>query len=480
MPSSRTSSSPLLVRVAACLSLLTAAGCAASSHGDATMRAGTQQQAYASVYTNPGAASLQTSGTAVVSDTNAPPPSYATQAAQFEQVGVIDSSYAEPTQDLPNLVGYENLSSGDRVPVVVYVHTYPDPVETYARVRWSGRWYYNVQGSLVYWSEFYGGWVAYYSPPIYLTWAWNWHYPWISYGWGCGYYGCGWYWGGAGYYGWHAYGRPPGWYRPGVRYPPNRRPATAGRPSTPGVPSNGGSGKNPGNPGGGKPGKDSKGNLVQVRPADGLGDPSALRAPANGRNPPAPPRKPSATALAPSDPPRKPRQPIPSAGFPEGNVRSPGYPTPTSPSRAATYRPPTRQPRREPIRGGWSMPADGAPTTLRTPTPQPRGTGVIGGARTNPQPTTRTPQRPPNVTPSTSGNTTYRPTPSTPTNTRRPSKGTSSSSPQRSSSPTRRSSSPPTRRSSSPPRRSSSPPTRSSAPSRPPSSSKSRGSSSPR
>ena len=167
---------------------------------------------------------------------DAPPPTYATSAAQFEQVDVIASSYAQPTEQLPSLVGYDQLTTGEQVPVVVYVHTYQDPIDTYARVRWAGRWYYNVQGSLVYWSDFYGGWVSYYSPPIYLTWAWNWYYPWIAFGWGCGgYYGCGWYWGGPGYYGWHAYGRPPGWYGPGVTYPPPR-PARPGRPINPGVP----------------------------------------------------------------------------------------------------------------------------------------------------------------------------------------------------------------------------------------------------
>ncbi|MGB1699993.1 MAG: hypothetical protein ACPHRO_08580, partial [Nannocystaceae bacterium] len=134
----RTNPSTRLLRAAACLSLLMMGGCAAKAQGNATVRAAApQQQAYASVYTNPGAASLQTSA-AVVRDADAPPPSYATQAAQFEQVDVIASSYAQPTEELPTLVGYENLSTGDQVPVVVYVHTYPDPIETYARVRWSG------------------------------------------------------------------------------------------------------------------------------------------------------------------------------------------------------------------------------------------------------------------------------------------------------------------------------------------------------
>ena len=80
----RTNPSTRLLRAAACLSLLMMGGCAAKAQGNATVRASApQQQAYASVYTNPGAASLQTSA-AVVRDADAPPPSYATQAAQFE------------------------------------------------------------------------------------------------------------------------------------------------------------------------------------------------------------------------------------------------------------------------------------------------------------------------------------------------------------------------------------------------------------
>ena len=100
-----------------------------------------------------------------------------TDPAQFEGVTVTGQEYAPPTADVPDMVGYETFSSGDRVTVVTYVHTYPEPIETYPRVYWSGRWYYNVNGSMVFWSGYYGGWCYYWGPPPPLIWAWNYHYP---------------------------------------------------------------------------------------------------------------------------------------------------------------------------------------------------------------------------------------------------------------------------------------------------------------
>ena len=123
----------------------------------------------------------------------------------------IDDAYAyeEPPAEAPQgAVGYETLSDDTKVVVVQYVHTYPEPLDTFPRVYWSGRWYYNVHGDFVYYSDWYGGWVYYYGPPAPLVAYWNSYYPWAPYYWGMGYYGAGWYWGGVGVYGYHAYGLP--------------------------------------------------------------------------------------------------------------------------------------------------------------------------------------------------------------------------------------------------------------------------------
>ena len=67
------------------------------------------------------------------------------EPGEFQGVYVDAQGYAEPTSDNPNLVGYDTLNSGERVQVVEYIHTYPDPIETYPQVWWSGRYYYNVK-----------------------------------------------------------------------------------------------------------------------------------------------------------------------------------------------------------------------------------------------------------------------------------------------------------------------------------------------
>jgi len=132
----------------------------------------------------------------------------------YEDVYVAEQQYVEqqaaPVQSGgdPQVVGYDTLSDGTRVEVVTYVHTYPDPIDTYPRVYWAGNWYYNVNGDFVYWSPAYGGWVYYWGPPAPLVACWNVYYPWAPYYWGVGFYGAGWYWGGVGYYGYHAYGLP--------------------------------------------------------------------------------------------------------------------------------------------------------------------------------------------------------------------------------------------------------------------------------
>jgi hypothetical protein len=126
----------------------------------------------------------------------------------YQDVYVADQTYSEQVVEGRQVVGYDTLSDGTRVEVVTYVHTYPDPLDTFPRVYWGGSWYYNVNGDFVYWSPAYGGWVYYWGPPAPLVSCWNVYYPWAPYYWGVGFYGAGWYWGGVGYYGYHAYGVP--------------------------------------------------------------------------------------------------------------------------------------------------------------------------------------------------------------------------------------------------------------------------------
>ncbi len=157
---------------------------------------------------------------------------------------VPPEALAEGSEVPPDLVGYETLSDGQQVKVITYVHTYPEAIETYPRVYWSDRWYYNVNGNFVFYSPYYNNWCYYWGPPYPLVSAWNVYYPWAPYAWGWGYYGHGYYWGGAAYHGWHAYGAPPQHYRP--VQPSRGGPTNAGRHSMNADP--GGSGPNPGRP----------------------------------------------------------------------------------------------------------------------------------------------------------------------------------------------------------------------------------------
>ncbi len=113
--------------------------------------------------------------------------------------------YDDAPAEYPEALGYDELSNGEQVVVVEYVHTYPDEIQTFPEVAWAGRTYYNVHGDFVYWVDGWG-WCYYLGPPAPLVTYWNGYYPWAPYAWGVGYYGPGWYWGGVGMYGYHAYG----------------------------------------------------------------------------------------------------------------------------------------------------------------------------------------------------------------------------------------------------------------------------------
>ncbi|MBC8068982.1 MAG: hypothetical protein IAG13_11665, partial [Deltaproteobacteria bacterium] len=137
------------------------------------------------------------------------------EPGKYDDIYVADSTYVERTTTTTtttttdgNPIGYDTLSDGTKVEVVTYVHSYPEPIETFPRVYWGGRWYYNVNGDFVFFNDTYNGWSYYWGPPAPLVSCWNGYYPWAPYYWGSGFYGAGWYWGGVGYYGYHAYGLP--------------------------------------------------------------------------------------------------------------------------------------------------------------------------------------------------------------------------------------------------------------------------------
>jgi hypothetical protein len=189
------------------LALSFAGGCARSSepesiHPDAMTRTvAATPAAYETVYVQ---------STAYATPTGAP------QANGYAIPGEAPVDPEAQTQanieNPPDLVGVETLSDGSQVKVVTYVHTYPEPIESYPRVWWSDRWYYNINGNFVYYSPYYNGWVYYWGPPAPLVYAWNYYYPWVPYSYGWGFYGAGWYWGGPGYWGYHAWGVPPAYY----------------------------------------------------------------------------------------------------------------------------------------------------------------------------------------------------------------------------------------------------------------------------
>ena len=130
-----------------------------------------------------------------------PPSTAATETVIYQDIYIeTEEAAPQPTEEIPDLVGYETLSSGDRVEVVTYVHTYPQAIETYPTVYWGGRYYYNVNGNFVFYSSYYHGWCNYWGPPQPLVYAWNYYYPMHPYYWGVGYYGPGYYWGGVGHH----------------------------------------------------------------------------------------------------------------------------------------------------------------------------------------------------------------------------------------------------------------------------------------
>jgi hypothetical protein len=296
----------------------------------------------------------------------APPPTgtYQQQAYQvgdtpaanyaYSDVYVQDQYFADPFEQQPaEMIGYETMSTGEQVVVVTYVHTYPEAIETFPRVYWAGRWYYNVHGSFVFWDPYWSVWSYYWGPPAPLVVCWNYHYPWVAYSWGVGYYGPGWYWGGVGYYGYHAYGRPPDYWRPS--HSPNGDPGgpTGGRPSTP--PNNGGGGGTTGveasgnrdvTAGGTQPGRAPTQPTVAAGGTNVQAPAQPGRAGAAGTNVDAG-RTPVASRIEPSKPPRAPvastRAPVasttanpPRARVPNNVVIHSSSPTATRP----TYSPP--------------------------------------------------------------------------------------------------------------------------------------------
>ena len=197
---------------------LTTSACGRSSR-DAQSQAPVHGHQHAGVgysstptYPNPGSDYASAGGYPIPES----PQHEAGQTVDSDQIYVTEQNYAETETEVPDQLGYETLSNNERVTVVTYVHTYPEAIDTYPRVYWAGRWYYNVHGSFVWWDPYFDSWCYYWGPPVPLIAVWNYHYPWVAFHWGVGYYGPSWYWGGVGYYGYHAYGRPPTHYQPPV------------------------------------------------------------------------------------------------------------------------------------------------------------------------------------------------------------------------------------------------------------------------
>ena len=146
------------------------------------------------------------------------------------------------------LIGHETYEN-QRLEVVQYIHGYVQPVESYPVVTWAGRSYYNIEGSLVFYSADVGAWVYYWTPPAQLIYVWNDRFPAQQYVWADGCYGTSWYWGGVRDDGFHRYAttgyRP--WYPP---VPPSGRPQVPGqgRPGHPGKPGDPGRPSIPGAP----------------------------------------------------------------------------------------------------------------------------------------------------------------------------------------------------------------------------------------
>jgi hypothetical protein len=136
---------------------------------------------------------------------DAPPRTVVAEPGAYEGI-YVQRVVEQPGPD--GVVAYETLTDGTTTTVVTYVHTYPEAIQTYPSVWWSGRWYYNINGDFVYYSDELGMWVYYWGPPAPLVACWHGYYPYSPYYWGVGYYGPGWYWGGVGVYGYHAYGLP--------------------------------------------------------------------------------------------------------------------------------------------------------------------------------------------------------------------------------------------------------------------------------
>ena len=368
--------------------------------------------------------------------------------------------YDVAPEEYPDAIGYEELSNGEQVVVVEYVHTYPEEIETFPQVTWAGRTYYNVHGDFVYWYDGWG-WCYYLGPPAPLVVYWNGYYPWAPYAWGVGYYGPGWYWGGVGMYGYHAYGLSVVHYNHHHHHyhANNTRPGRDPRPTqTTRVPPSGGGTAGPVHKGEPVPGGPRK----PGRP-DSKVDPSMRTSPGSS------PTRTSPGRFASSDTPTR-RNP---ESNPSGRVRTnPSPPTRTNgyttaggnrvtiiDPRATRTSPAVR--RTNPTTLG-SVPSANGPRRTNPSTPAfkaPRSNPTP--ARTNGKATT-SPRRTPASTPSWGSSYNNNPKRSQPARTSNPSRSSSParSNPSRSSTPSRTSS--PSR--SSAPRRSS--PSRSSAPKR--------------
>lgn len=157
----------------------------------------------------------------------------AVSAPAYQDVQIVQQQQLA-IPDVPQSIGQESLSTGERVTVVTYVHHYPEAVDSFPSVYWSGRWFYNVHGNFVFWDPYWSRWAYYWGPPSPLVMAWNFQYPWVAFAWGQGFYGPGWYWGGVTVSGFHHLAQAPDPRVPAAPLPavqsaprPNIPPATS-------------------------------------------------------------------------------------------------------------------------------------------------------------------------------------------------------------------------------------------------------------
>ena len=74
------------------------------------------------------------------------------------------------------VVGYQEFYD-ERIEIVEYVHNDPTPLMSYPQVYWNDRWYYNVNGTFVFYGADCACWCNHARRPEPIVTAWNTHHP---------------------------------------------------------------------------------------------------------------------------------------------------------------------------------------------------------------------------------------------------------------------------------------------------------------